>query len=655
MNWLLRRAAQRWPADIRDDMEREWRGEMGAIDGPAAGLRRLTFVASLAFSPPIPDENGVPRGWREHVPGRVGALSPFAALFLAGLATIIVRGLSSMVYRAAMGLFGLDLTSPVYERALPVTSVVPFGFAVFAGWWLARRTSTPDNRAYAVWPASTVIVAAGLAATVPVWIPVVAVLVWAPLMVWVTRRAAAAPGRRAMAYAVPGTVVAVVLAAAAVALPLVLTTVVGPAAALRYLVGVLPGRATFAAPTPGNADETLYLLVHASDVLTQLPMFSLLVLSFGLTRSRRIPATPPETTPAPVRIGRPAAAAGLTGLALAVVAWAYTLTVLTPAMPGTAAAAPMPGGDGELYLWVAELRWASILLAAVCLFLAVVDRPRAVASAGVLGVALLGADGLGERLGAEGLGAFALALAVGGVAAVSAAKLAGPSYPHAVVRQRLTATAIAAAVCWPLLGAQSTPLVNHPFLPLGLPILTTAVMLAFGVVAVLAARTARGRESGAATALFALVAAALSVGSGVVQHVYGDEQPDVFLLLEILYLPVVAWILLHREGSRRWTAVARWAGLTLVTPALYAAFVYGGVSGPAEALFRWNGTSYPADGISLVPGCAVLAISGAAAAAGLLVRRARPPLPRPRALAPTRSRPESPGPEASGPLPSAAG
>ncbi|MFG1925294.1 hypothetical protein [Cryptosporangium sp. NPDC048952] len=643
MNWLLRRAAQRWPADLRDDMEREWRGEMGAIDGPAAWLRRLTFVASLAFSPPIPDENGVPRGWREHVPGRVGALSPFAALFLAGLATIVVRNLSNTLFRSVAALFGLDLSMPLYERLQPVTYVAPFGFAALAGWWLARRTSTPDNRAYAVWPTSILVVGAGVAATVPGWIPVLSVLVWAPLMVWVTRRAAAAPGRRAMAYTVPGTVVAVVLAAAAVAAPLVFTTVVGPAAALRYLVGVLPGQPVFAAPMPDNADETLYLLANVSGTIVDLLMFSLLVLGFGLTRSRSIPKPVAEKAPVPVRIGRPTAAAGLTGLFLAVVAWAYTLTVLTPAMPRTAAAAPMPGGDGEIYLWVAELRWASILLAGACLFLAVVDRPRAVAATGVLVVALLGADGLGERLGSDGLAAFALALAVGGVASISAGKVAGTPYPHAVVRQRLTAVAVVAALSWPLLAAQSTPLVNHPFLPLGLPIVTTAVMLGFGVTAVLAARTARGRESGRGTVLFAVVPAALSVGFGVLQHLRGDEQPNVFLLFEIFYLVVIAWILLHREGSRGWTAVVRWAGLTLITPALYAAFVFGGLYGPSEALFRWNGTSYPADGLSLVPGCAVLATSGAAAVAGLLAQRDRLPAPRRRNSVP------------SGPLPSAAG
>ncbi|GAA0241842.1 hypothetical protein [Cryptosporangium japonicum] len=656
MNWLLRRAAQRWPADLRDDMEREWRGEMGAIDGPAAWLRRLTFVASLAFSPPVPDENGVPHGWREHVPGRAGALSPFAALLLAALATTLVRNLSNVLFSRITTASGLDLAAS--DRWAPVAYVVPFGFAVLAGWWLARRMSTPVNRAYAVGPASALIVLAGLAATVPAWVPVVTVLVWAPLMIWVTRRAAAEPGRRALAYAVPGTAVAVVLAAAAVAVPLVLTTAVGPAAALRYLVGVLPGQVTFAAPMPPNADDRMYQLVHVSGTLVELTTFSLLVLSFGLTRSRRAPAPVPEKTQAPIRSGRPAATTGLAGLALAVVAWAYTLTVLTPAMPRTAAVAPMPGGDGEIYLWVAELRWASILLAAVCLFLAAADRPRAVAATGVLVVALLGADGLGERLGREGLPAFVLALVVGGVVALSAWKIAGPPYPHAVVRQRLTAVAVIAALSWPLLGAQGTPLVNHPFLPLGLPILTTAVMLGFGVSAVVAARTARGRASGLGTALLALVPAALSVGFGVLHHVLDDPMASAPLLFVILYLVVIAWMLLHREGSPRSASVVRWTALTFLTPVLYAAFVYGGVYGPAEALFRWNGTSYPADGISLVPGSAVLATAVGAALAGLLVRRARPLNPRvlrPRNAVPMRPGPESPGPESPGPLPSAAG
>ncbi|GIJ71935.1 hypothetical protein [Virgisporangium ochraceum] len=103
-------------------------------------------------------------------------------------------------------------------------------------------------------------------------------------------------------------------------------------------------------------------------------------------------------TPVPVRSCYPVRVVGAVCAVGALVAWAWTLTELTPHMPRMHEIAPMPGGDGELFLWVAELRWGAILLAALGL-MAVAMRPVA----GIAGAAaLVVADALVERSGPAG-------------------------------------------------------------------------------------------------------------------------------------------------------------------------------------------------------------------------------------------------------------
>lgn len=150
---------------------------------------------------------------------------------------------------------------------------------------------------------------------------------------------------------------------------------------------------------------------------------------------------------------------GLLILAAAIVGWAYALAVLTPAMPVVARTAPMPGGDGEIFLWVAELRWTAILLAALGLLTVLAGRRGAALGPVLLTVLLLGVDGVLERSGAAGGGGLALALFSGALATAVAGWLGGrlgPGTESPVARRRLAVVAIVAAGCAPLPLAQGT-------------------------------------------------------------------------------------------------------------------------------------------------------------------------------------------------------
>jgi len=79
---LLRLAGRRWPAELRTEMLQEWQAEVAAIGADPTRtpvvrtVRQLRFAISLAGSPPVEDEYGVPRGWREYLPGVGRTLRP---------------------------------------------------------------------------------------------------------------------------------------------------------------------------------------------------------------------------------------------------------------------------------------------------------------------------------------------------------------------------------------------------------------------------------------------------------------------------------------------------------------------------------------------------------------------------------------------------
>jgi hypothetical protein len=316
-----------------------------------------------------------------------------------------------------------------------------------------------------------------------------------------------------------------------------------------------------------------------------------------------------------VPVPRTAAAGGIAGLLLAIAAWAYAVAALTPRMPTVGQRTPMPGD--EIILWVAELRWGAILLAALALLCAAADRPAAPAASAILAVLLIGFDAGLARSDADGTGGLVAAVALGAVAAGIAWWVAGlPDRGHASrVRHRLSFAAITAAFCGPLLLRQGTPDVNHPFLPLGLPVLTVVVAVALTTLAAAAVVSARHRPPPRVIAvLLALVPALWGVGTYL--STPGRQVSTSLGVPAALLLAVVVVAVLYRHPARRggvtaglWAAVALAGVLASGLVVAVGAYLLGFVPG---ILFEVGGSSYPADGVSLLPGAALLGMVVAA-------------------------------------------
>ncbi|GAA0583529.1 hypothetical protein GCM10010172_80570 [Paractinoplanes ferrugineus] len=612
-HWCLDRAARRWPADIRAEMAREWHAELSEIETrPGGGRRALAYALSLLTSPPLRDSSGAPRGWAE----TTGSPAPIGALIVAGLLTL---GVSQFVALLVALAWPDNYAWPWFAAA--VTAAPTAGWCLFAGRWLGRRMPLEPGARFG--PATSAAVAP-LLMTPALLLPavteqdltyVLALLIG--LLVWIPGIAllgvAAVRGRRLFLL---GTPLVAALAAAAATLPMALTSDAGLRAAVASLTTGNPPPEFSVIPPGALSSRAFY---HLGPWAITLTVFAVLALAFGTAALRPLP----ERALRPVATGdeprpRPAVliAAGATGLALAVIAWACTVAILGPAMPGVSASAPMPGGDGEIYLWVAELRWTSILLAALALLVAVADRRRAVPAALVLAGVLIGADGVLVRLGVHGAGGLRLALLVGGATValgwtVARGPLAAGS--ERTVRRRIAVAAVLAAVCVPLLLSQGTPGVNHPYLPSGLrPTTVGLAVLGVLLAAVAAVAVRRHRLPGWVTALVIAVPAALVLAAGLLPVPADSEDSGSAVAGAFVGIPlaVVLVALLRRHRARpRGRTAALWVLLALAglpgTVVLWLAGAFPGHIAP-DLLFAVEGLGYPADGISLVPGAALL-------------------------------------------------
>src|SRR5690349_15012056 len=133
----LRLAARRWPADLREDLHREWLAELAHLEArPGTAGKRLRFAISLLTSPPVRDAAGVPRGWAEARP----ALSPAAALMLTALLGIGVGALARPLAQLVFGVLGREVPMWFYFEAAPlINAVILTLWCVPMGRWLARR------------------------------------------------------------------------------------------------------------------------------------------------------------------------------------------------------------------------------------------------------------------------------------------------------------------------------------------------------------------------------------------------------------------------------------------------------------------------------------------------------------------------------------
>ncbi|MET7865326.1 hypothetical protein [Micromonospora taraxaci] len=124
---LLEMAARRWPADVRDDLRREWGAEVHVLAESGRRTKMLGFAASLAVS-----RAGAPVVDRNLMRGRVGRT--VAALLLSPLACVgIVVGSAYALFPVQVWLTRAEWVQKPIWTALTVGMATLL--AVFAGRW----------------------------------------------------------------------------------------------------------------------------------------------------------------------------------------------------------------------------------------------------------------------------------------------------------------------------------------------------------------------------------------------------------------------------------------------------------------------------------------------------------------------------------------
>lgn len=313
---LVTAAARRWPADLREELAREWHAELDALGRSPRGL---AFAASLAVSPAVEEAGEEPVTWSQRGAGWARALSVPAALMLLAAALINVAHLTQGRFGAIAGCLALAAAAAV------MTAV--------GGRVTLRRVVLLGAAGYAF------LLAGNQVAVMPFmgWIDIgPAVLAWTVLTAATvrlsTRLRATGRDRLAAVTAVGGAVLALDVAAAAGSLHAAAVLGVGAASAPSWFpLALLPGGvadfgAYFADGTAAFGSlQQAGPAFHASDVLlgnasAMIGPLALCSVAIVASLLRRGPSPTPTPAAAPSRdaTGKVAlgVVAGLGGLAI---------------------------------------------------------------------------------------------------------------------------------------------------------------------------------------------------------------------------------------------------------------------------------------------------------------------------------------------------
>lgn len=666
---LLGSAVRRWPAHLRDEVAREWAAEVHAL-GREAGVaapvrtwRQLRFAASLAGARP-PGADPAPLHWlRQSAPAWTQAgwllFAPLLAALATPVALVPLRNIP----------FGWITFTPTSTTAFITQDyLVQAGLAALVGTLLARRFRRqrgehPASVAGCVWSTLPVIggllLVDGLARSASQvweggWFAIIAALCLVAMLPPAAAGAAALSRRRLRALAVG------VAGLSAIALTLATTWVV---------VLLAPQTPATAAGEPWWWLAHLYRepLLSVSynttgqlpilTVLSVLPGFVLITVVLALAHAVRL-ARPRSATlatePAPARVRRdpdaiPAVARGhwwhrtaLAGAAYSVLAWAVTLTYLTPNI-GVQNSWPSRVGSGgqvlpaepagwpdwsteEGRVWMHELQLFSIVCAALCLLYAAayVGRPLLPVLAG--SAVLLAANMVVVR--EEWTSPRLLPVLAGGglllgIAAWSASTWLGtgrgrPPRPRRLV---ITITVLAAFLVPGIFlprfyvreGVQAPPVVL--LIVVGLPTILT-VLAALGVLATSKRPPRRPFwRLPAALALLPAVGGVLFYQDALFALLPDGGNPFVILIFAApvaLAVPVVVWTTaaIRARPASRWRLGLR----LLLAPLLFAAGYpvamataqIGSILARALLFPMEYGRAY--DGVPYLPGALVLGV-----------------------------------------------
>jgi hypothetical protein len=673
---LVRVAARRWPANMRDEQAREWSAELHELRhdpsiGPVARyLGQLRYAWSLASSPPVEDENGVPRGWRETLPGFGHGLKPM--LMLIGVAFLCTVLASSMPrfgtwalegfrgYPPGMGPFWrsdrIDWAANAVSLAGLMIATVP---AFWIGRWLgqrlpvawAHRVRLRSGRTERI-AGSAIVAPIGIAAGMlivfvlertvdlggDVWLaadPVPALLLWllmtVPLAGYVVRLVHA--GRRGWAWlvAVVGTLLTLdavaIVASLRSGLEVNLNLTTAPLWFPISLLDLEGSGIKFGYAEQGFIASEAVARMAAGSVRPLL-IATVLIFGYGLRASRvpveqltyaRVAApalVPTSQSPAARRQRRFGAA--VVGVALA--AWTYTAAILTAQLT------PEVDEVGEFHIWVQELREAAILAAVLGLVLMVARRGAVILPALLAWALLFTVDSVIDAVDASGpqvfLGASGVGLAVMAGSWQLSRALQPASSTEVATRRTLAGVATIAVFCAPALLFHAPSWSTR--LPAGFAVATAALMALLMTVAGMSALAARARPAHRVVAA-PLVAPLIVAGglAGATTLVWGGRLQfalPVALPLVALVLAVMRWDspARPRRSAVRWTALSLTAapvGVLLIYLQLMVALILG------APMMAAAGYSFPADGLPYFPGALLVALPLAAIVAARVAPR----------------------------------
>jgi len=550
----LRAAARRWPADIRDDMAREWAAELGMLQTQGGTVwRRLAFAVSLATTPLTVDESGAPHGrWELARAGTtlrtVWRLS-VAVAFGFGLAVTVRLVVGEMVGNYLIG--------------APTAAVMTF-YAVLTARWIGARGAPEPGPTGSLGVAATVVLP--IAVLIPFYLLTVYNSWVGPTFLFVTAcwtvstamlvalavRAASA-GRRTRSRALTwgGVPIAAVLSAAVML-------------------------------TQGVPDLTISLAIDIVDFASVLLPWTAFAVVYGRATVRRWCTPAVHETPEP-EAEAPAAPTGevrwwrvtverlmlVTLTAGSAVMWSVGMTVLQPLSEPTG---PDGYAENNTY-WARDLRWGALFAGVLVLLIYVRGDRRATRGVLLGGAAWLVADILLDRIDPGPDATVPLAIAAG-VAAIVACAAAGTVPVVARPRVLLTVAMVAAVMAGEATGVESPTDVEPE-----LNVASAAAGSLLALIAIAAAVRAAGSVGRWRTALAVPVGVLAAAGPWVVR--LRHPQPDdgrwnsILVLVTLSLLAVVVLAAPRPRSMRDWLrypaafAVAAVSWQVLMTPLGY--------------------------------------------------------------------------------------
>ncbi|MFI5495202.1 hypothetical protein [Actinoplanes sp. NPDC051859] len=629
LNWfvevLLRVAARRWPADVRDDMSREWAAELLMLrQRRGTAGRRLSYAFSLAATPLTFDENGEPRSrWERLRPGPVWrSIGRLMAVCVFGVGASMV--LSEVISDAV----DPDYYSPASRLLSAVlVAMIMTVYTVAGGRWAGSGGGHAPGPAGSLGVAATAVGAlslvlwplllfrsgyldmGGMTMMAASWIVATFVLVVAVVR-------AVSAGRTVRAWVV-----------AAFAAPVI--------SMLPMLVQVLRD--------PPSADNDYVITEALGDATLLLLPWTVCAVAFGWAVARRwrepavevatpTPATPTPATPtpatatspaSPVRWSRVTAERLLLGslAAVSAVAWTLSMTVLQPLSEPEHL--PDATAENNTY-WARELRWDS-LIALILVLLVYVRGDRRGTRAVLLGggvwfVADLGVDRLNLSSGS-------VPLAIGAVVAALAWCAFAGTIPLVPRPGTLFTGALIAAVLAGVATMTESPYDTEPELNPS----SAGVGALLAVVAVVAAV----RAAGTVTRLRVAVAVPVAVVAGAVpvlirftwQQPSGDRFLAILTFTVALAFAVVVLSGPRPRGLRGWLYYPAALTVTAIAiPVVWAPLAWVSIVLPVSSLFTALAGNPPVHGADTDVVYALLAVP-VAVVLGRLLRRLPPDRP----------------------------